>query len=362
MDITFICSAVDFHALDKVQLTSRLHKGNVRILTDMVELDKEQQTLANTIPVHHLFLINRFQHRRHSRFAHVWRNIVKIICIPIQVVMIKKFHKNYPNETFHALTMYYMLLCYLSRIPFIGTPQGCEIINRPNKSFLYKIIATKVLKKAKTVIVDSRRMQSRVFSLAKVKSLVLKNGFNTTSITKKEYCKKKIYTIVSIRILGDLYQIKEIVKARDCSKNQHSINFLYPDADHDYKVELFKETLHDDKDMGSLDRESLYSVLRQTLLVVSIPITDSSPRSVYESIFAGACVAATRQDYMDEIPECMKRRIYTVDLDNVFWMDEALNFAQKESNRPYIPSQEALDMCDENRTFYRLAEKVYRLS
>ena len=70
-------------------------------------------------------------------------------------------------------------------------------------------------------------------------------------------------------------------------------------------------------------------------------------------------MAATRQDYMDEIPECMKRRIYTVDLDNVFWMDEALNFAQKESERPYIPSQAALDMCDEKRTFYRLAEKVY---
>ena len=111
--------------------------------------------------------------------------------------------------------------------------------------------------------------------------------------------------------------------------------------------------------MGRLDKDNMYSLLAESFLVISIPSSDSSPRSVYESIFLGCCIAATYNPWMDKIPDCMRKRIYLVDLDNENWFKEAYSHAEKLKAETYIPSEEALEMFDQERSMQKAIEILY---
>ena len=114
-----------------------------------------------------------------------------------------------------------------------------------------------------------------------------------------------------------------------------------------------------DKDIGTLDRQSFYKFLVRSKLVISIPRTDSFPRSVYESIFAGAAVAVTKSSYLEELPSCMLKRIIVVDLEKNDWMASALSLADNIISQPYIPSKEAFDMCDSSATILKISNTFY---
>ena len=96
--------------------------------------------------------------------------------------------------------MYYMLLCYFSKIPFIATPQGSEILVRPYKSKLYKKYAIKSLMAADKVIVDSINMQRKVKELSDVDAVVMKNGFNTSILLNKNNILHYSYVFCLIQI------------------------------------------------------------------------------------------------------------------------------------------------------------------
>ncbi|MDB9800505.1 hypothetical protein OAB91_01460, partial [Alphaproteobacteria bacterium] len=165
--------------------------------------------------------------------------------------------------------------------------------------------------------------------------------------------------IVSIRGLRALYRIDRIFDARDALLRITGIHLIYPAADLDYKNKLEPRLLNIDADFGTLDKPSMYELLRRSKLVISIPETDSSPRSVYEAIFAGAAAAVTKSPYLDELPACMSKRIIVVDLDNIYWMAEALEFADDIVSKKYIPSQEALHMCDSRTTMQKISDSFY---
>ena len=102
----------------------------------------------------------------------------------------------------------------------------------------------------------------------------------------------------------------------------------------------------------------MYELLGQTKLVISIPESDSSPRSVYESIFCGCAVAITYQPYYDVLPIDMKSRIILIDLQDETWFDKAIEFANKTILIPYTPSKEALDNFDQKKSFNKILDLI----
>ena len=82
---------------------------------------------------------------------------------------------------------------------------------------------------------------------------------------------------------------------------------------------------YSDKDLGRIEKKiDLYKILNSTILAISIPESDSSPRSVYEAIFCGCAIATTYNQWIKSLPKCMKNRIIIVDLDNQDWLKVAL--------------------------------------
>ncbi|RQO65702.1 hypothetical protein DBR40_23285 [Pedobacter sp. KBW01] len=361
--IVFICGANDFHAMDKYWLTAKfVSPGKVLLLTDSIEYVGLPRLIADDFPVHRLFIIDKFVLKRQSSLGNIWRNVVKLLFIPIQLFYLKKFYKRHPNYIFHAIPMYYMILCYLAKIPFVGTPQGSEILVRAFKSVFYRKMAVNALRAAKHVVVDSLNMQSRVYELSGVRASLIKNGFDTKDILKNTGDQISRNVVLSVRGINPLYRIDEILKARVASGIDIPISFVYPAAEEDYKKQLTKDFINADSDLGRLSKPELYTVMKNTLLAISIPASDSSPRSVYECIFAGAIVAATYSRYMDELPVCMRERIYIVDIDDEKWFDKAIEFAKKTIKKPFQPSEAALEMCDQERTIKKVIEKVYYIN
>lgn len=358
-DIVFICGARDFHAMDKYWITAKaIHPRRVLLLTDLIESENQPKLITSETPVYHLFNIDRLLFKKQSSFGNIWRNLIKLLFIPVQVYYLKKFYKTHINYIYHAIPMYYMMLCYLGKIPFVATPQGSEILVRPLRSKIYKRFAVKSLRAASSVIVDSVNMEKKVLELSGVKAIIMKNGFSTFEILSKSK-KSERNIILSIRGFKPTYRIEKILEARSQSKEQLPITFVYPAYEEDYKTRISESFITEDQDLGRLDKKLLYEKMSKTLLAISLPFSDSSPRSVYECIFAGACVAATYSPYLDELPRCMRKRIYPIQIDDKYWFDKALSFAKKTTTIPFVPSEEALEMCDQERTIRKIVNRVY---
>jgi len=356
-DIVFICGAKDFHAMDKFRLTSEaVSPRKVILLTDTIQGEGQASLLKEHDVVNYLYIIDKFTFKTQSLYAHLWRNILKILVLPIQVRRLKDFYSQHPDCIYHAVPLYYMLLCYLARVPFIGTPQGSEILVRPQRSTIYRKYAVKTLRAATYVIVDSVSMQNKVEELSGVKAIILKNGFNTDLVMKNSKEKNR-FRILSMRGLNANYRIHEIFEARTRCDETYPITLVYPAYDDDYKKKIKIDRI--DSDLGRLSRDKLYAIMGETLLTVSIPKSDSSPRSVYESIFAGSCVAATYSPYFDELPSCMKERIYLVDMEDQKWLQNAIDFAKSIVEKPFVPSDKALEMCDQGFAIRKVIREIY---
>ena len=84
---------------------------------------------------------------------------------------------------------------------------------------------------------------------------------------------------------------------------------------------------------------------------VSLPSSDSSPRSVYEAIFCNSIVAITYQKYYDNLPECMQSRIIIVNMQNRDWLKLAFDKAQHIKKKDFRPTSEALELFDQKKSF-----------
>ena len=154
--------------------------------------------------------------------------------------------------------------------------------------------------------------------------------------------------------------VGEAIEARNYSKKNSNIPFIliYPFVESQYEIKINSSFKSIDVKHGRLKRSKMYEVLAQTKLVISIPESDSSPRSVYESVFCGCAVAITYQPYYDVLPIDMKSRILLIDFEDETWFDKAIEFADKTIATPYLPSKEALDNFDQKKSFNKILNLI----
>lgn len=363
-ELVFLCGARDFHAMDWYKSAkSLMPETKIIILTDLIESEGYKKLITDNDIVCKLFILDSFLFKKQSGLGHIWRNFLKLLVFPVQVILIKRFSKNHPNAIFHAHSMYYLFMAWAAKIPYVGTPQGSDILLKPQKSKLYKHFTIKSLKGAKAITVDSQAMKDKVYTLCGVNAHIIQNGIDLDSIFsyQSKNQKKVRERILSIRGFTSLYRIDKLLAARNQSPvySKLSITFIYPFSDNEYKFKshgLLKKT---DSDLGRLDRNSMYDVLSETKLVFSIPISDSSPRSVYESIFCGCVVAITYNPYYDILPACMKSRIILLDLNNSTWFDDAVSTSETILATKYKPTSEALELFDQKESFKKIQKLLF---
>ena len=357
--IVFIGNARCFHTLDWYRCVSKVLNQNVVFLTDLINSESHNIIITSSDNIQNLFNIDSILLHKQSRFGDVWRNLVKFVFLPIQIYKVKKFVRNNSGVLFHAHTMYYMLLCYLSGVDYVGTPQGSEILLRPFRSKLYKLFAIKSLKNAVCVTVDSNSMANVIKSLAGIDAVIIQNGIDVVAINGIEGCNNSVDYILSIRGMTELYQIQNILKARDqCCQNTY-LKMLYPFFDINYLSDISKIVRPKDQLLGKLEKNEMYKLFKNSRFVVSIPISDSSPRSVYEAIFCGCLVFCNYHQFLDILPKCMRNRIYVVDLQREFWLSEAMEWSSSISVT-FNPSNEAIVLFDQLNSAKKMVADCYR--
>jgi hypothetical protein len=359
--LVFLCGARDYHAMDWYKSAVALSKKyEVAILTDLFAGEGYKKIVTENDKIYKLIIIDKFLFKAQSRLSNLWRNIVKLVFLPLQVYKLRHFHKENSQSMYHAHSMYYLWLAWAAKVPFVGTPQGSDILVKPFKSKFYKYLTIKSLKAAKAVTVDSKRMKDVILLISGVQAHIVQNGIDLESLLplvnskKTENCPRQL--ILSNRGMTELYRIKEILLGRNLSEVNRNfpISFIYPFGDNEYKTKIEHLFIPTDVDLKRVDRLTMYELFLSSKLVISIPYSDSSPRSVYEAIFCGAAVAITYHPYYDILPECMKKRIILVDIENQLWLDKAIAEAETILKKPFEPSDEALELFDQKKSFKQI--------
>lgn len=111
---------------------------------------------------------------------------------------------------------------------------------------------------------------------------------------------------------------------------------------------------------GKLDREAFYQCLVRTKIAISIPLSDSSPRSVYEAIYCGCIVIVRYNKYLEDLPACMLERLVVTDCAGD-WFDIAYNEALEKSKTPFCATLDADEMYDQKLSFMRVLDSLFTI-
>jgi hypothetical protein len=156
-----------------------------------------------------------------------------------------------------------------------------------------------------------------------------------------------------------LYRIIEIVASRNKFAADTKLDLIYPLWDVGYRASV-KEVLREgDVDHARIERAQMYELLQSAIMAVSIPQSDSSPRSVYEAIFAGAPVATVAASWIDVLPACMRSRLIIVDLNDPAWFAKALERARAISASAYVPSTAAVETFSQEHSMRKAVGLLY---
>lgn len=366
----FLCASRDFHAIDWLRsFEKNFPEFKYIIICDSINAEGEKSLINENDKIDKLFIIDKFLFKSKNKFANLFRNTLKIFLTPIQLIYLYKKLKKYKNPIIFANGAYFIFLASILKIKFVANPVGSEVLIRPFKSSLYKLFLYNSLKKASLITVDSYKMQSVLKDLFNLKSVVIQNGIDINKINdfKNSVNQKNINNVrnkyTSIRAFTPLYNIKNIISARNNSlyKNK-KLDFIYPFFDLSYKNHCFKLLNSEDNDLGRLEDFDYFQQLYNSRIVFSIPSSDASPKSVYESIFLGCAVVVKNLEYLEMLPRTMRERILEVDIENQNWFNEAIEKSEIILKKDFIPDDDSIDFV--NRDFsvsklFILINKVY---
>lgn len=347
MNILILGGARDFHAMDWYRNIKNINShDSVFFLTDTITSEGLAYKYNSDDKIDNLFIVDKYLLKKNNKYTDLWRNIFKLLVLPIQVFLLLKYCKVNKINIIHAHPMYYMFLCFLANLRYIGTPQGSEILIRPHKNNIYKYFASIILSNAQIVTVDSFHMKSNISKFSKSNVKIIQNGIDTMFFMKSAKNTKNI-PICSIRGLTCLYRIEQIFLSRNNYIRDIPITTVSPFQKDEYYDYIRSISIDSDIFRTHLIKSDFANLLGQTLLAVSIPSSDSSPRSVYEAIFAGAFVATTYLPWVDNLPSSMLKRLILCNLRDPHWLESAYFTALKNSNTSFQPCADSINKFDQ---------------
>lgn len=359
-DILFIGSARDYHVLDWMRTVKKiLPKKNISLVTDLIEGEGNKKIVIHSDKIISIGTLDKYLFKYQSFLGNIWRNFIKLMFSFKFAFALKKLEKSNPGCIIHAHSMYYIFVCWMANIDFIATPMGSDVLIRPKESKFYSYFTKRSLKRALFITVDSLKLKRSIKQMIFRDCDLIQNGINTKEILN---CKNKSIIrnkVLSIRALAPNYNILELVKERNKNVNSQKISFIYPFFEEQYLNLVKIKINNNDKLLGFVNKNKLYSLLYETFAVISIPSSDSSPRTVYEAIFSGCAVITTYDDWIDILPHCMKKRVIMVELNSKHWLKKSLIKAKKISQKQFKPSKDAINNYDEYMSMSYLCEKYY---
>lgn len=240
----------------------------------------------------------------------LWR---LILCLPWSFyVKIKLIN----DEPVHCHGLFSLFLAYLANINLsriVFTPQGSDILVLPNKNKIVRNFLSTRLCKLAFITADSNILLDKVLEISpevnKRKLILIQNGIPFSKIKyliKNEKYERKTIDICWIRGTSEIYQFKyflkliEVISIKTSSHIKITIIDAFGSKYISNKIMAFKNI--DISILPRLDSESFLKCLQKSKIVVSIPKSDSSPRSVYEAISFGCIPFLSNLDCFNWLP------------------------------------------------------------
>ncbi len=99
--VVFLCGARDFHAMDWYRsAVALLKEPRPMIVTDLIEAEGFKKLIDSEDIVYNLIVLDKYLFGTQSRLGHIWRNLLKALVFPIQVILLRRFAKKHKNALY----------------------------------------------------------------------------------------------------------------------------------------------------------------------------------------------------------------------------------------------------------------------
>ncbi len=315
MKILYIGSSSDFHIDLWVQYFTKNHK--VFLFSEKenylrnkkfkdVEIIYSEGVIGR--------ILNFFKSKSHKLFQ-----LNKLISTLIYARKIDKIIRENDIDIIHAHNLYQGFICSFikSKVPIVFTPMGSDIIIHAQQNFLYKFMAKNAFKRADIVTGDSLLIQKRglLVGANKNKNYIIQNGVDSkkffpkiSNIRKSLNIEEDDFLIFSPRGLDDIYNIRKIIEVVALLNQQGiKVKCMISYGFGENNLSLLKKCAADlnIEDLivwiGSLEYDDMPDYYNSADVIVSIPDSDSSPKTVYEAMFCKKPVVVSDLDWVNEI-------------------------------------------------------------
>lgn len=230
--------------------------------------------------------------------------LYNLIRLPLIVYQLKRFLKEIKPDILHAHEAQYGFWGALSGFhPLIFTPMGSDIIIQAQRYLLYKWIARITFRYVDMVTGDSLLLQESGFKIGakRENNYIIQNGVDTKQFNpkvdrtriRKELGLGDSPVILSVRSFQKIYNIDLIIRlAPKILASLPSVRFIFlygfGDLEHELKNLALELRVSDSMYfIGNVPYSLMPYYMKAADLCISIPSSDSSPKSVYEAMACG---------------------------------------------------------------------------
>ena len=307
----------------------------------------------------------------------IWR---LIFCIPWGIYLKIKLSG---QRLVHCHGLFSLLIAHIAGISnsrIIFTPQGSDLLVLPDKNFLVRKFLSYKLAKISFITADSNLLLKKALLLSpklkEDKLRIIQNGVPLADIerliSERGNLKKRTIDICWIRGLSEVYQfeyflelLKEISILSTSEINVHIISAYGKTI---ISSELNKQKNINIKLLPRLNSIDFLKTLFNSKVVISIPKSDSSSRSVYEAINLGCSIFVTNLECFEWMPSRLKSKfIYStnnIEKDALNLIRSIENFTRRDfdiSLKDIFPDfYNALDYKNIANTYLQVFEKIQK--
>jgi glycosyltransferase involved in cell wall biosynthesis len=251
--------------------------------------------------------------------SHKWYQLNKLVSARVYAKQVDAVIDKYDIDIVHAHSLYYGYLASFikGKATIVFTPMGSDIILHAQNNRLYQHMALNAFKKAHITTGDSLLLQKQGYKVGAKKdnNYIIQNGVDTSIFFPKENSIAKQYRveqdevlIFSPRGITPIYNIDIIVDALNllikkgyCIKCMFS--FAFGDEYSDRIRRKIKEYGIEGNViwLGCLSYIEMADHYNAADIIVSVPSSDSSPKSVYEAMLCKKPIVVSDLEWSYEL-------------------------------------------------------------
>jgi glycosyltransferase involved in cell wall biosynthesis len=315
VNILFICSRSNWH----IDLWAKHFTKNHRVylFSDKEDyLTNQAYQNVTVIESEGLFgsILNFFKIK-----SHILSQLNKLISARIYARKVDDVINKYDIDIVHAHSLYYGYLASFikSNTSIIFTPMGSDIILHAQTNRLYKHMAFYAFKRANITTGDSLLLQKQGYKVGAKKdnNYIIQNGVDTSiffpkknNIAQSYGVNKDEILIFSPRGFTPIYNIDIIVEALNILiKKGYPIKCMFSFAFGDEYKDRIQKMIEDYGIegnviwLGSLSYNKMADHYNAADIIVSVPSSDSSPKSVYEAMFCKKPIVVSDLEWSYEL-------------------------------------------------------------